>query len=419
MTYESTEVSAHDGRPVELYRYRGTYQDFYYTSSQKIISFQAADDAEPHNYIPIAMRRSAVSDTNADDDNAEITIEMPVSTDIVSIYGFQIAPPALELTIFRQHNPGEYIQYWSGPVENINVVRGTATLRIPSYLASALSSDLPNVYFQSPCNHTLFDARCKVPIEDWSFTAEIATIDSNVITVDSIGTLDGNLVGGDAALPSGERRMIVSQDALELTLNYPFAGADVGDAVILAAGCDLAFTGDCRTRFDNNLNFGGFPFIPPVNIFDKGIEPGKSVEDTSCLPPTFSGWYWQFEIEWEVGGLTDNAKPGNFGASPTVNGIGPSESYASPDFYYVRFRHSTPGAPYAVNDPSGAVISIVNQTSFGTSGIFRLYFQHWTWTERVQMTVDNVDTPFDDSLHSDNAVYASGVFPRSWTIHVP
>lgn len=304
MTYESSEVSQHSGKPVELFKYIGTYQNFYYTSNTTEVEFQGPDDIAPNLYVPIPMKRSQVNVGTQNDDNAEITIDMPVTVDLVAIYGFQISPPDLFLIVYRQHNPGEYVRYWGGPVDNINVVRGTASIRVPSRLAQALSADFPNVYYQGPCNHSLGDARCGVDMAAHELTTTIDAIAGKAITVDSIGTLDGKLIGGEALLLSGERRMIISQAANVVTVNYPFAGAAVTDDIVLSEGCDLAFAGDCGTKFSNQERFGGMPFIPPKNVFATGLEPGKDVTDDACLPsvivpPVFEGWYMKVIIEWQ------------------------------------------------------------------------------------------------------------------------
>lgn len=284
MTYESSEISQHSGKPVELFRYEGTYQNFYYTSNNVEVEFQAPGDPAPVTYAPIPMKRSQVNVGTQNDDNAEITIDMPVTVDLVAIYGFQISPPDLFLTVYRQHNPGEFVRYWGGPVDNINVLRGTASIRVPSRLAQALSADFPNVYYQGPCNHSLGDTRCGVDMVTHETATTISALAGKAITVASVGTLNGKLVGGEALLPSGERRMIISQAGLVVNVNYPFAGAEVADTIILSEGCDLAFDGDCGTKFANQERFGGFPFIPPKNIFSTGLQPGKDVSDTSCLP---------------------------------------------------------------------------------------------------------------------------------------
>jgi len=279
MAYQDDEASVHGGKPIELFKYEGTYVSFYYTSGPRVITFNGDD------YIPLNTERSSISITTQNDDNSEVTVSMPVGTDIISIYGFQISPPDLQLTIYRGHNAGEFIRYWRGAVDNINVERGTASLRVPSTLAAAMASDLPNVFYQGPCNHTLFDSRCKVSLDDWSYMTSIVSAIGKLVTVDNIGTLDEQLIGGELVLVSGERRMITSQVGNLITITYPFAKAEPDDVVTLVAGCDLAHLGDCKVKFDNTINFGGFPYIPTKNIFATGLKAGiNAVDDNTCFP---------------------------------------------------------------------------------------------------------------------------------------
>lgn len=311
-TYLESEQSKHGGRPVELFKYEGTYLNFFYTSGGKAVTFEGDE------YISLAgLQRSAVKQTTQNDDNAEVTIEMPVSSEIVSIYGFQISPPRLSLTIYRGHGEaGPFVQYWSGEVENIQVAKGTATIRVPSRLSAALNADLPNVYFQGPCNHTLGDPRCGIDLAVWSETTSISAIDGRTVTVASVGAYDGQLLGGDALLPSGERRMIMAQTGNVLTLNYPFAGAELSDVIILAVGCDLAWKGDCKNKFNNTEKFGGFPLTPLKNVFANGLEPGKDVADEACIPDIYTGIYWSIIIRSEA----------DHGKMPSMNVFGPLEN---------------------------------------------------------------------------------------------
>lgn len=301
MTYEASEASKHGGKPVELYRYEGTYQTYRYTSGPVIVPFQAPDEIAPHDYLPIATRRTAVVNATQNDDSADITIELPVSSEIVAIYGFQIAPPELYLTLFRGHNPGEFIRYWGGHVENIQVARGTATIRVPSEFAAALAADMPNVFYQGPCNHNLGDPQCGIDLEDYTVDTALTAVSGTTLTVTaaSVGALDGLLTGGDAVLASGERRMIIAQSGDIVEVSYPFSNANVADTISLIAGCDLAWQGDCKTKFDNTINFGGFPLIPSTNVFASGIEPTKDVADVSvnCFPSP-NPWTLKLSYLW-------------------------------------------------------------------------------------------------------------------------
>lgn len=301
MTYESSEVSVHSAKPVELFKFIGTYASFYYTSASVAITFLG------NNYLPIAIKRSDVRSGTQEDDGLDVTVEMPVSVPMVQTYAFATAPPKLDLTIYRYHRsaPGDFVAYWTGPVNNIQVSGGRATLRSPSALAQALVGSIPNVYYQSPCNHVLYDARCKVLEGNFSVATTATVVNGKSITVDSIGTLTGMLVGGELRNAAGERRMITGQVANVLTVNFPFATLAPAGAVTLVAGCDHAYLGDCLSRFNNQINFGGFPFIPNENVFQEGMEPAKVLADNTCLPPTFNpvfeGWYVEVLVQYDLG----------------------------------------------------------------------------------------------------------------------
>ena len=71
----------------------------------------------------------------------------------------------------------------------------------------------------------------------------------------TIGLPDGTLAQIDthSHLSTG-----IAELALWLPLEVP---PGVGAAVAVTAGCDKTFA-TCRTRFDNHLNFRGFPHVP-------------------------------------------------------------------------------------------------------------------------------------------------------------
>jgi hypothetical protein len=53
-----------------------------------------------------------------------------------------------------------------------------------------------------------------------------------------------------------------------VTIGYAFADLLLGDEVQLARGCNhLGRAGDCKLKFANYINYGGFEDIPPDNPF--------------------------------------------------------------------------------------------------------------------------------------------------------
>ncbi len=292
MAYEDNEVSVRGGKPNELYLFEGTYSTYRYTSGPRPVNYQAPGEDEEHEYTPIAIQRSAVNAGTQDDDKLDLTITIAVTHQIVMDYGFQDTPPSLQLSIFRYHDLSDVRPYWYGPVNNIQVTGGKASIRSYSKLGAALAQSFPNVFYQAPCNHTLYDARCGVSYAANSENVTVVEVAGRTITFDDIGAgMTGKLIGGEVKLPSGERRMITAQAANVVTVNFPFSTASIAedDVVVIAKGCDLAYTGDCKLKFDNQLNFGGFPFIPAENPFTEGVDDGTLLDDGTCPPVPFTG----------------------------------------------------------------------------------------------------------------------------------
>lgn len=286
MAYLDDETSDNDGQPNELYKFEGAFQSYYYTTGPIIVPFDGND------YLPATLERGEVSAGTQADDNLAINIELPISVPLVQQYAFQIAPPSLRLTIYRYHDIGEWIPYWQGFVGQIKVSDGRASLRSPSVLEFALSNNIPTVFYQTICNHVLFDGRCQVSELLWSQATTVSAVSGRTIDVGTIGTLNGVLVGGTATLASGETRMIVAQTGNQITVNYGFSDIAATDAITVRAGCN--HDSDCVSRFNNGINYGGFRYIPPDNVFEQGIEPGYTPPpDNTCLPdipPPDEGW---------------------------------------------------------------------------------------------------------------------------------
>lgn len=272
MTYISDEQSVRGGKPIELFEFIGTYANFRYTNDIADIIFNG------NTYKAIAISRSEVNAGTQEDDGIDLTVELGVQNEIVKVYGFRPAPPRLQLTIYRYHNIAQFVPYWTGPIDNINVDDDLATLRSPSALGVALNSSCPSTYYQTPCNHVLFDRRCNVDRNAWSHDTTIAAVSGRTINVASLGVCAGKMIGGEIVLTSGERRTVTAESGLALTINFPFAEVEVGGEVELAVGCNHLYgkndggVGHCINRFNNGARFGGFPYIPTVNPFQDGID---------------------------------------------------------------------------------------------------------------------------------------------------
>lgn len=264
---DDLETSVSGSQPVELYEFLGSYKNYYYTSAAEPYIFEGA------TYIPMPnLSRNSVKTGTNSEENAAVKVTMPVGADLIADYGFQTTPPRLDLRlmrIYRGTTPYEsnFRVLWRGPVTNISIKGKNASLDVPSIFASVLGSSIPSFYYQTPCNHVLFDPdTCGVPRVPNSVSTTVIQVLSGgqVVRLASYGAFTPDeFIAGEIYIPNqNERRMITGADVGngELTVNYPFGRIAPGTAMQATRGCDHAWKGHCKNRYNNTLRFGGHPY---------------------------------------------------------------------------------------------------------------------------------------------------------------
>jgi len=141
-------------------------------------------------------------------------------------------------------------------------------------LTEALNSPTGHSY-QRSCRAVLGDEECQFDVADPAYAVETKIaqrLNENVLIFESlpqfapqwfdygsIQMLSGNAAGLKGVIKADH---VLAGDRREITLWLPLqAQVVVGDEVRLRAGCDKRLV-TCRTKFDNLLNFRGFPNIP-------------------------------------------------------------------------------------------------------------------------------------------------------------
>jgi uncharacterized phage protein (TIGR02218 family) len=127
--------------------------------------------------------------------------------------------------------------------------------------------------FQRGCSADLGDAHCRVDLDTPSLNTSglVAAYAGGVLTLDLPATFDpGFFTAGALEFMSGANKgarfSIKShrQENLRAMLTFwtPPAGVIcIGDGVAISAGCDKS-PSTCQARFDNIVNFRGFPHMP-------------------------------------------------------------------------------------------------------------------------------------------------------------
>ncbi len=139
-------------------------------------------------------------------------------------------------------------------------------------LTEGLNQPLGRV-FQTPCSAVLGDAACKFDLNNSGYVTEVTVESINEGQHCTWGALDGFapewFTGGRLTVLSGAGAGLwspIRSDSMserrEITLWQPIrADVQPGDMVRLTAGCDKRMS-TCRLKFDNLVNYQGFPDIP-------------------------------------------------------------------------------------------------------------------------------------------------------------
>jgi len=140
-----------------------------------------------------------------------------------------------------------------------------------------LNQNVGEVYGRT-CRHTLGDTACGINLASWTDTGEVGAVSNRriftIVNVDPGDQAAGRTAGyfqyGLLTFTSGNNSGLAFEVKAHVDLTgtkyiefYVFAPYTIqaGDRFTVYAGCNKIW-GTCKNQFFNQVNFGGFPFIP-------------------------------------------------------------------------------------------------------------------------------------------------------------
>jgi uncharacterized phage protein (TIGR02218 family) len=129
-----------------------------------------------------------------------------------------------------------------------------------------LNIQMPRNLYQPGCIHTLYDSGCtllKTNFDEFSTVAAGSTLSQiNCGLAQATGYFDLGTVTFTSGPNANVVRSVKSYTPGILILSQPLIQAcNVGDAFTAFPGCDK-LQATCSGKFNNLVNFKGFPFIP-------------------------------------------------------------------------------------------------------------------------------------------------------------
>jgi len=222
-------------------------------------------------YEKTSVERSEVS-TPTLNGRKQLTFTLALDHAFVQRWFQQAIPPAAYVNIISvQQSDSSRQRIFSGEIVACEVHStrdGVATFTAISRMELALGRRLPTVSVGRQCPHVLYDFGCKLNRNAFRVVTTAQIVNGPFVTVQTMsGHPDGWAKFGELLhVPSGDRMPIRDQVGALVTLQLPIVGMQTGDQVQVFAGC-AHDAQTCSTKFDNILNFGGFPELPRANPF--------------------------------------------------------------------------------------------------------------------------------------------------------
>lgn len=194
---------------------------------------------------------------------------------------------AVEIWRVNWADPEERVLIRAGNLGEVRLSDGAFSAEIRG-LAHILNQPKGRVY-QSQCDADLGDARCTVNLDDPAYKGSgsvSSVIAANEFTASGLGGFAGGWFargfltwddGPNAGAKSEIKAHTNASGTVRLSLwHTPAQPVAIGHNFTIRAGCDKLFS-TCRDKFNNVLNFRGFPHIPGndfVITYPKRGDPG-------------------------------------------------------------------------------------------------------------------------------------------------
>ena len=262
--YLATDQSSESSQPIYLYVLANDLGTYRYTSRETEVIY------DEQTYSPEAISHSAVSNSG-DMTKDRLDINIPIENEAARDLLIGNSEQPSSLTVFRGHSTDEdfeFVVYWKGRITNAVANGASVKMECESIFTSLRRYGL-RARYQKSCRHNLYSEGCGVDKEGFKVEGTVSVISDLTLTVAEADDFDdGYFVGGYISF-NGITRRIVAHEEDQITINRAIESlkdAELPVLIDLYPGCDKLRT-TCNNKFDNLLNFGGFPWIPSKNPF--------------------------------------------------------------------------------------------------------------------------------------------------------
>lgn len=256
--YDVADRQEYGANPVELFSFVGSSK-FYTTTAQEDIV-----------YAGVTYKSGFVDHDGiqATEELAKQSLRIRLRNDADIIQDFIAGVPIVNIvvSVFRYiYGVNEFRLLWSGRVVSVVFgADGISEIACESIYTSLQRTGL-RAHYQRICRHNLYGLGCGANREAYTFEDSVKTVSGAAVTTAQSARTDGAYICGMLRFGVAYR-LIVDHSGGKFILSGPLKDLKAGSAVSVTYGCQHTMA-DCKNRFNNTLNFGGFPYLPDRNLF--------------------------------------------------------------------------------------------------------------------------------------------------------
>lgn len=204
-----------------------------------------------------------------------VSVTGPITPDDVTFGALDSAEVEIWMIDYLQPSEGR-MNLFRGKISTVEITdSGAASFQMEGFAADLL--ELVVETYSTTCPASLGDSRCQKDLTAFTFSATVASVASrSQFTLSGVSQADGYFANGALRFTSGANNGFAfdirnwTQSTSRVDLWLPaIKDIQVGDTLSIVAGCDKQAV-TCRTKFNNIINFQGFPFLPTKSQIECG-----------------------------------------------------------------------------------------------------------------------------------------------------
>ena len=248
----------------ELYQFKLGDKVWYFTSNSKAVT---------HNnitYLPIrGLKRTNIEDAGIDKADIDLTfpqiaLKNAEGDDLAQVFIGKIYYESVSVTILELYK-NETLVLFKGRVTQPKFDESAKTMTlVASTNETYQHRNILVRKVQRTCPNKIYDRFCGLNFGEWSQEATVTAINGLSVTLQVQTALANNYLNRGLIEKDGIYIFIVSNTANQIRMYRPFHNLKVGDVVRIAPGCDQSIA-TCNEKFNNHINFAGFPNMPNEN----------------------------------------------------------------------------------------------------------------------------------------------------------